>query len=178
MKCIYSYKGKQFQSIQQLDDFLLEKQIYESKYGDLVFSMTEKQLSAQNRIDSINKEAEELNKKYAEAKKNASFIDSEEILKMTRPYVGVSEFLMDQRNDEGELWVPTFTTEYWAKQYLNWSQGIYSKDEKDAFFDGDDIHAIMQSYFARIGEDSDGNPKYRYELCEGNQGAMHLAKSI
>lgn len=138
MKCIYSYKGKQFQSIQQLDDFLLEKQIYESKYGDLVFSMTEKQLSAQNRIDSINKEAEELNKKYAEAKKNASFIDSEEILKMTRPYVGVSEFLMDQRNDEGELWVPTFTTEYWAKQYLNWSQGIYSKDEKDAFFDGDD----------------------------------------
>ena len=82
MKCIYSYKGKQFQSIQQLDDFLLEKQIYESKYGDLVFSMTEKQLSAQNRIDSINKEAEELNKKYAEAKKNASFIDSEEILKM------------------------------------------------------------------------------------------------
>ena len=57
---------------------------------------------------------------------------------MTRPYVGVSEFLMDQRNDEGNLWVPTFTTEYWAKQYLNWSQGIYSKDEIDAFFDGDD----------------------------------------
>ena len=43
MKCTYSYKGKQFQSIQQLDDFLLEKQIYESKYGDLVFSMTERQ---------------------------------------------------------------------------------------------------------------------------------------
>lgn len=228
MKCTYNYKGKQFQSIQQLDDFLLEKQIYESKYGDLVFSMTERQLSAQNRIDSINKEAEELNKKYAEAKKNASFIDSEEILKMTRPYVGVSEFLMDQRNDEGKLWIPTFTTEYWAKQYLNWSQGIYSEDEKEAFFDGDDskvqpvelgnqgdwrkadgslkddfgtveqnnfrkimedkwkhqakygddIHAIMQSYFARIGEDSDGNPKYRYELWEGNQGAMHLAKSV
>ena len=58
MKCTYNYKGKQFQSIQQLDDFLLEKQIYESKYGDLVFSMTEKQLSAQNRIDSINKEAQ------------------------------------------------------------------------------------------------------------------------
>ena len=75
MKCTYSYKGKQFQSIQQLDDFLLEKQIYESKYGDLVFSMTERQLSAQNKIDSINKEADELNKKYAEAKKNASFID-------------------------------------------------------------------------------------------------------
>ena len=25
MKCTYNYKGKQFQSIQQLDDFLLEK---------------------------------------------------------------------------------------------------------------------------------------------------------
>ena len=71
MKCTYNYKGKQFQSIQQLDDFLLEKQIYENKYGDLVFSMTERQLSAQNKIDSINKEAEELNKRYAEAKKNA-----------------------------------------------------------------------------------------------------------
>ena len=228
MKCRYTYKNKSFNTIQQLDDFLLEKQIYEDKYGDLVFSLTEEQLPAQAKIDKINQDADDLNKRYAEAKKNAQYVDSEEVLKMTRPFVGVSEFLMGQRNDKGNLWLPEFTTEYWANQYLNWSQGIYSEDQIDVFFDGDkskvqpldlgntrdwrnndgtlkdsfgsseqnkfrqlmedkwkhqaeygnDIHAIMQSYFAHVGTDAGGSPKYRYELWEGPQGAMQLAKSI
>ena len=35
--CIYYYKGKLIGNILELDDFLLSKQKYYSKYGDLVF---------------------------------------------------------------------------------------------------------------------------------------------
>nr|DAT46443.1 MAG TPA: hypothetical protein [Caudoviricetes sp.]DAU59265.1 MAG TPA: hypothetical protein [Crassvirales sp.] len=40
MICKYIYKGHTFESEVELDDFLLEKRKYESKYGDLVFSKT------------------------------------------------------------------------------------------------------------------------------------------
>jgi hypothetical protein len=37
MSCIYKYKGHTFNSISELDDFLIEKFGYESKFGDLIF---------------------------------------------------------------------------------------------------------------------------------------------
>jgi len=37
MKCRYIYKGQTFESEAALDDFLIEKRKYESKFGDLVF---------------------------------------------------------------------------------------------------------------------------------------------
>lgn len=227
MSCYYTYKGKFIGNIQQLDDFLISKQKYQSKFGDLVFSKNNPQLGAMQKINQIVADAEELNKKYAEAKSRALLIDDEEVLKMTRPYVGVSEFMSGLRNDGGRLWFPEFTTEYWAKRYLDWSEGNYTKDEIEAFFNnnstvykvelgnqgtwrnsdgtlkdnfgtpdqnkfrqimenkwkhqakyGDDIHAIMQSYFSKTKPDKFGNTKYRYELWEGQQGAMQLQNSI
>ena len=219
MSCYYTYKGQLIGDIRQLDDFLISKQKYQSKFGDLVFSKSNPQLSSMQRISKINEDAIELNKKYAEAKSKAQLIDDEEILRMTRPYVGVSEFMRGLKNDSGRLWFPEFTTEYWAKRYLDWSNGNYTKDEIEAFFNGDehatykmelgnqsnwrnsdgslkdtfgteeqnkyrqimenkwkhqakygdDIHAIMQSYFSQTKPDKNGNTKYRYELWEGPQ---------
>nr|DAU18069.1 MAG TPA: hypothetical protein [Bacteriophage sp.] len=40
MACKYTYKGKQFNSEIELDDFLLEKAPFEPTLGDLVFSMS------------------------------------------------------------------------------------------------------------------------------------------
>lgn len=228
MSCYYTYKGQLIGDIRQLDDFLISKQKYQSKFGDLVFSKSNPQLSSMQRISKINEDAIELNKKYAEAKSKAQLIDDEEILRMTRPYVGVSEFMSGLKNDSGRLWFPEFTTEYWAKRYLDWINGNYTKDEIEAFFNGDehatykmelgnqsnwrnsdgslkdtfgteeqnkyrqimenkwkhqakygdDIHAIMQSYFSQTKPDKNGNTKYRYELWEGPQGAMQLQNSI
>jgi len=38
MSCVYTYKGHTFNSEAQLDDFLIEKLGYESKFGDLIFN--------------------------------------------------------------------------------------------------------------------------------------------
>jgi hypothetical protein len=38
MSCIYKYKGHTFNSEAELDDFLIEKHGYESKFGDIIFS--------------------------------------------------------------------------------------------------------------------------------------------
>ena len=228
MSCYYTYKGRVIGNIQQLDDFLLIRQKYESKLGDLVFSQPDLQIGSIQRINKINEDAIELSKKYAEAKRNAQLYDDEEILKMTRPYVGVSEFMSGLRNDQGHLWFPEFTTEYWAKRYLDWSEGKFTEDEIEAFFDkdksriykvelgnqsewrnsdgslkdkfgnkeqndlralmenkwkhqaqyGDDVHAILQSYFSQTNPDRNGNTKYKYELWEGQNGNMHLQRSI
>lgn len=137
MSCNYTYKGHVIGNVQQLDDFLLSKKRFEPILGDTVFSKSTKQLASMNRINTINKDAEDLGKRYAEAKARAQIIDGEEVLKATRPFVGVSEFMSGLRNDQGKLWFPEFTTEYWANQYINWSNGIYTQDEIEVFFNGD-----------------------------------------
>ena len=137
MNCNYTYKGHIIGNVQQLDDFLLSKKRFEPTLGDIVFSKNTKQLASMNRIETINKDAEDLGKRYAEAKARAQIIDGEEILKATRPFVGVSEFMSGLRNNQGKLWFPEFTTEYWANQYINWSNGIYTQDEIEIFFNGD-----------------------------------------
>ena len=138
MNCNYTYKGHIIGNVQQLDDFLLSKKRFEPTLGDIVFSKNTKQLASINRIETINKDAEDLGKRYAEAKARAQIIDGEEILKATRPFVGVSEFMSGLHNDQGKLWFPEFTTEYWANQYINWSNGNYTQDEKNVFFDGEE----------------------------------------
>mgnify|MGYP006886754959 CR=1 FL=1 len=40
MSCYYEYNGRRFDSEIKLNDFLLEKEKYLSKYGDLVFEKT------------------------------------------------------------------------------------------------------------------------------------------
>jgi hypothetical protein len=37
MKCTYTYKGHKFDSVEALNDFILSKKKFESKYGDMVF---------------------------------------------------------------------------------------------------------------------------------------------
>jgi ATP-dependent exoDNAse (exonuclease V) beta subunit len=65
------------------------------------------------------------------------------LFKMTRPYVGVSEFLKGQRNREGKLYFPEFDPgEYWSRRYLDWDKGNFTDDEIELFFDGDSSRAI------------------------------------
>lgn len=171
MSCSYTYKGHAIGNIRQLDDFLLSRKIFESTLGDVVFSKNStKQLASMNKINIINKDAEDLGKRYAEAKANAQVIDGEEVLKATRPYVGVSEFMSGLRNDQGKLWFPEFTTEYWANQYINWSNGNYTQDEKNVFFNGDE----SKVYSLELGNQKewrnlDGSLKDTFGSAEQNK---------
>jgi len=52
MSCIYKYKGHTFNSISELDDFLIEKFGYESKFGDLIFEKSTKFLRTKDIIEN------------------------------------------------------------------------------------------------------------------------------
>ena len=139
MNCRYKYKGHDIGTVEQLNDFLLEKHPHISKLGDKVFQRTARQLAAQKRLDKSQEKINELQKQYGEAKLVAdSIIDGEEYLKAHRPYVGVSEFLKGQRNEKGVLYFPEFISgEYWSNRYMDWDKGKFTDDEINLFFNGD-----------------------------------------
>ena len=131
MNCRYKYKGHDIGTVEQLNDFLLEKHPHISKLGDKVFQRTSRQLAAQSRLDKSQEKIDELQKRYGEAKLIAdNIIDGEEYLKAHRPYVGVSEFLKGQRNEKGVLYFPEFISgEYWSNRYMDWDKGKFTDDE-------------------------------------------------
>ena len=144
--CNYFYKGRLIGNIRQLDDFLLERQCFESTLGDMVFqkNLTSHQLDAVEKVNKSQKKVAELNKAYENAKAEAKAearefgVDSEDaILKMKRPYVGVSEFLTGQRNYKNILYFPEFIAQnYWSERYHEWAKGNFNDDEIDLFFGG------------------------------------------
>ena len=155
--CTYFYKGKKIGNVKELDDFLLEKQRFESKLGDMVFELTSAQLDAQEKLDVARKNEEELKKKYEEARKEARKArrfggSEEEVIRLKRPYVGVSEFLNGQRNSEGNLYFPNFIAEnFWSERYYEWAKGNFTEDEIKVFFDGDETKAVA----IPLGNDKD-----------------------
>ena len=57
MKCKFILRQHTFNSEVELDDFLLSKEQYYSKYGDLVFDLSEAQLKADTLIEKCKKQA-------------------------------------------------------------------------------------------------------------------------
>jgi hypothetical protein len=65
------------------------------------------------------------------------------MLKLKRPYVGVSEFLSGQHNEEGHLYFPEFIEgEYWSRRFIRWGVKDFTDDEIELFFDGDKDKAV------------------------------------
>lgn len=148
--CVYYYKNRLIGDIKRLDDFLLEKERFQPTLGDMVFSRTSKQLSSVSKIRALEERKVELDKIYNQAKEEARKAkmqgeDEEEYLRMKRPYVGVSEFLSGQRNEnrkgpdgKGVLYFPEFIAQnYWAGRFHEWAKGNFTDDEVELFFDGD-----------------------------------------
>ena len=142
--CNYYYKGKLIGDIAQLDDFLISKQMYYSKYGDKVFQTVP---SIHNIITEASKKNQEAQKAWNKRKKE--FINDEELIKLNRPFVGVTEFLSGQRNEAGDLYFPEFRKDYyWDKRFHAWTNAKkataenhsdgFTQDEIDLFFDGDE----------------------------------------
>ncbi len=132
MACKYYYKGHEFQTESELDDFLLEKRPYESTLGDLVFSRTSAQLHVAQQLSTIAKDAHALRKKYKEMLDSGKAIYNEdgEIALEDPPYIGVNKFLSGLKNSEGQLLFPEFREEeYWSRRYSNWKIGSFTKDE-------------------------------------------------
>ena len=152
MKCRYIYKGHTFDSEAALDDFLIEKQEYESLFGDLVFSRGKPYLRTKKIIEQeIKKDAKyqkELMDKVREARKRASSFYGDEILEFRNPYIGVNKFLSGlAKNEAGDLIIPEFRIkEYWNRRVESWTKPLqsgetiasrFTENEIDIFFDGE-----------------------------------------
>ena len=136
MACKYIYKGKQFNSEIELDDFLLEKAPFEPTLGDLVFSMTSAQLNVSNQLSQIAKESHKVKKTMYDAINAGKVVYDEDgnMAVEDPPYIGVNKFLSGLKNAAGELLFPQFRDEeYWSRRYSNWKVGQFTDEEIEEF---------------------------------------------
>ena len=153
MSCIYFYKGQVFKNEAALDDFLIEKQEYESKYGDLVFQRGKPFLRAKSIIEEqILPESTRLESLMAEARhrSTSAIYDDDEVLEFRKPYIGVNKFLSGLRPNGKDLLMPEFRLEeeYWPRRIQSWTNPLksgedittrFTDDEIDVFFEGNTL---------------------------------------
>jgi hypothetical protein len=107
MACLYYYKGKLIGNEIQLNDFLVERKQFHSKYGDVVFQRS----SVANQViktidDTIIPESAKWKAKMDEMWKRGGELyddDGEKLVKYTAanpPFVGVNKYI-DHFGDDG-----------------------------------------------------------------------------
>lgn len=150
--CNYFYKGKLIGDIIKLDDFLLSGEKYYAGMSDQVFQRQytkddEKVQKVTNTLNKAKRDNLEVIKKWSEAKKQ--MINDEELIKLKRPLVGVTEFLSGQTDSNGKLYFPEFDEgQYWSRRFYAWTSGKralepngsdgFTQAEIDLFFDSDE----------------------------------------
>jgi hypothetical protein len=150
MSCIYKYKGHTFNSEAELDDFLIEKFGYESKFGDIVFNKSSNFLRTKDIIENkVMKEAKEKEHlmKIRNARLRASYYDGEEILDLKPPYVGVNKFLSGLEHPEKGLLMPEFRLEeeYWPRRREKWTSPLKSDENLADRFTDDEINIFFEA---------------------------------
>ena len=135
MACNYFYNEHKFESELKLDDFLLSNGKLVSKLGDIVFSQSAAQNAVASKLQDIEKESQELRKKYREWRhsKKMHYVENGEESFEDPPYIGVNKFLSGLKVN-GKLLFPEFREEsYWAKKTGEWKVGTFTEEELTLF---------------------------------------------
>lgn len=155
MGCIYDYKGHVFQSELELDDFLLERGHLISKYGDIVFSKSNRAIQTYDSIMSLKMDTEALKASRTISEVEDGKNDIENINVSGNGYIGVNKFLQGLRNLDGNLLFPEFKPEnYWKEIKPRWAGGNFDKEEAAAIF-GENMETrpiVSDEEFARARE--------------------------
>ena len=135
MGCIYDYKGRVFQTELELDDFLLERRHLVSKYGDIVFSKTNRALQTYDAIMKFNLDTETLKASKTISEKEDGKNDIENVKITGKNHIGVNEFLQGLRNIYGDLLFLEFISEtYWKTVKTRWAGGKFDAESAKAIF--------------------------------------------
>ena len=110
MTCKYIYKKHTFNSEAELDDFLLERSKFLSKFGDLVFSMSTATAHSLDLITRASEKALEKKKQWETNKERYTEDGARREYKL--PYMGVNEFLEGLTNEDDKLFYPEFIGVY------------------------------------------------------------------
>lgn len=145
MACVYYLNGrsKPFMSEFELEDFLLEKGDLYLKYKDTVFSISQEQMRADQKIREHNEKTKELKKKMKDfrASGRAIFDELGNILNgEIAPYTGVNNFLGSVKTTSGNHMVPEFIADnLWMNLRERFERADYPKDIAEYLFGpGDD----------------------------------------
>ena len=136
MTCKWIYKGHEFNSEIELDDFLIENKRFESILGDMVFSITSSQANTASILEEAHSESEDLRVKYKEwleSDKVTYSEDGEEAIEAP-PYIGVNKYVSQFKDENGKRLVPEFIKEeYWKRRFEDWKTGKFNDTEIEVF---------------------------------------------
>ena len=149
MACKYYYKGILIGDELQLNDFLIERKQYHSKYGDVVFKRSIRANSTIDKIDkSIIPESAHWKAKSDLMWKNGGYLyddDGEKVLKYDKdhpPFIGVNRYIDRFGEADGQRLTAEFKPEeFWPRMFERWNQGN---------FENEDLNEIIQQV---TGED-------------------------
>lgn len=133
MACVYYYKGKLIGDELQLNDFLIERRKFHSKYGDVVFKRTNKANEVIRIIDeSVISESGSWKAKMDDMWRNGGRLydeDGDKIIvydKEHPPFVGVNKYVDRFGEENGERLNAEFKPEeFWTRMFDRWSKGNF-----------------------------------------------------
>lgn len=138
MACLYYYKGKLIGNELQLNDFLIERKKFHSKYGDVVFERSVLANQVADIIDnSIVTESASWKAKmdamWRSQDKKYYDEDGEKVIYDINnpPFVGVNKYI-DHFGDDGNgkrLTAEFKPNEFWPRMYERWNNGDFSNDD-------------------------------------------------
>lgn len=150
MKCIYNYKGKQFDNEATLNDYLLENEPLQSKYKDIVFDASTEQLQKLDKIESQVKDSESMVATYRIARANLKnrTENDDSYIGVQKPWTGTSEYMKLIRKPNGDLAFPDMISEeLFARKYKKWLNGEFKDEQEmiDLFGSVGEAHPIEQA---------------------------------
>lgn len=138
VSCTYYLEGNFIGDELQLADFLLSKYKYKSKFGDQVFKLTDRALSAKQKIEGEiaqrGLEADYRLKQYV-AKHGIDYDDLGRVINLEAPAMGTNKFLQKYVHTDGPMKghriLPEFIVEeYWKNKLAEWKKKNYTEDDK------------------------------------------------
>lgn len=134
MACKYIYKGHEFASELELDDFLLEKLPFEPILGDIVFNSENIQNLVHTNLRLLNEKSLNLRETAKKARRKADYTSDGESIINDPPYIGVNKFIGNYRTENNERIIRNFEDEaYWNQRFADWKYGLYNDSEKEIF---------------------------------------------
>lgn len=137
MACVYYYKGNLIGTEIQLNDFLLERKQFHSKYGDIVFQRSNKANKVTSIIDeSIIPESLKWRAKMDEMWRRGGKLYDDEGEKLIiydknhPPFIGVNKYIDKFGSDTNNRITAEFIPEeFWNKMFDRWKQGNFENEE-------------------------------------------------
>ena len=137
MSCVYYFKGKLIGNETRLNDFLIERRQFHSKYGDVVFKRS---VLANNVVkiidDAIIPESGKWKAKMDEMWRRGGRLyddDGEKLVvydKQHPPFVGVNKYIDNFCDEQGNPITADFRSdEFWARMFERWNNGNFSNQD-------------------------------------------------